>query len=326
MSRIRALPESRSNFGREIPLINVFGSSPPPPSLLVIQSSSQQVILTQGQVEAILTDTNTRVTLFTVTGANIGQLEAVLDSFSGTDVIFNLTSQQMIDVGLGLVANPKYARKNFINCVSTVASVRSPTLPNLYFALESDNFFLPQMWLRFRGSIASVQFLIIEDDTNVFLQTVADSAPGYVTVYTSSQLADPAVIAALETATSIFICALNPTVQQAIADAIPEGFRGVAVFIDVGPYTQDVVNTLGQSQIIATVSQCTSLAFLPGSSAWNQQTKPAFTNSSPPFILGMYSLIIGTGQWADRYLSPEIVIKEAFVMNVSNFTFNSPSA
>jgi len=34
MSRIRTLPESRSNFGREIPLINVFGSSPPTPLLL----------------------------------------------------------------------------------------------------------------------------------------------------------------------------------------------------------------------------------------------------------------------------------------------------
>lgn len=300
------------------------GAAPTPAGrqLLVIQSESQQVILTKRQIESVAPGVN--ISGIVVDDKNVSLLDSILDTYTGKDVILNLTSQQMLDVGVDLIS--KYDRKQFVNCISTVDSVREETalLHNIFYMLESDSFFLPRMWTGFRGP-ASIQYLIIEDSPNIFLETVRASAPSAVTTYTPSQLSDPSVQAALAGATSIFICALSVDVQKLIAKQIPSSYRGVIVFVDVGPYDQSVVDLLSQTRLIATASQCASVAMLPGSSQWNLTTKPAFSNSSAPYILGLYSVIGSVGQWGPRLITPAILVNTPFGMNFNNFTINTPA-
>lgn len=237
-------------------------------------------------------------------------VEDIIDNYvketGNTEIILNLDSQQMFNYGLDIVEKRPYLY--FINMISTVSSIRN-LYPNLYFGTESDDFFLPVLWARASGP-SSVRYLITQSDNNLFINYVSESARQVgITVFKENSIED---YQNLQNATTIFICALNQNSQQNISSLIPKNFTGFIIFIDNGPFTAEILNNLSNARVVLTHSQSTSLGFLASSHPWNIAFRSNLSNTAPPSVLGLYSVINSTGNWKKILIDTNVVYKSTF--------------
>jgi hypothetical protein len=240
------------------------------------------------------------------------EVEDIIDNYvretGNGEIILNLDSQQMFNYGLDIVEKRPYLL--FINMISTVSSIRSSLLPNLYFGVETDDFFLPVLWARASGP-NSVRYLITQENTGIFIDYLSESARQVgITVIRESEIQN--YISQLQNATTIFICALNETSQKNISNLIPKTFMGYVIFIDNGPFTAEIINNLSNVRAILTHSQSTSLGFLASSHPWNLALKSNISNTCPPNVLGLYSIINASKDWKKLLIDPKMVYKTSF--------------
>jgi hypothetical protein len=262
---------------------------------------------------------------------NVSTISAALDAFIAaaapqpvTEVVLMMYSQQMVDYGLQVAAQSKYAGITFINTTSTADDVRTPAPSNVYFTAETNSTFLPSLFARYRGP-TSIQFLVVQNDVDVFHQQVVDAATAAgLTAYTLSQLSDPAVQAALATATAIFISSFAED-QQSIVDNLPLAFVNNVVFVDSGPVTQAVVDAVRRCRVIGTDVPPTTLSPLTQTSRWAVDTKRSFDSSSPPLALSLYTLFSYLTHWTELLVTPGLVQRTPFDVPSVFFFSSTPS-
>lgn len=253
------------------------------------------------------------------------QVENIIDTYvketGNIEIVLNLNSQQMTDYGLKIVKErPSLI---FINMISTLSSIRG-LLPNLYFTTESDDFFLPVLWERCMGNIFSIRTLIIQSEEDVFVNNVALSANKYnISVIKEDSI--PEYQTQIEKSTTIFICAITEKSQNMITSLI-QNYKGNIVFIDSGPLSLEILKNINNARIVFTQSQSTSLEHLSSNHPWNLTLKSDLSNSCSPNILGLFSVILNSGNWKRKLIESKIIYNTSFGVNsMSNQVNTIPS-
>lgn len=291
---------------------------PSSPTLLLLQKIPATTTVSQSVLRELFPSVDIR--LFDIPTTMQGNdVEKIIDDYvketGSKEIILDLNSQQLSDYGLKIVSNRPSL--NFINMRSTVPSLRGQ-YENLYFGIESDDFFLPATWRRLRGP-TSVQYLIVQSEQNVFVENVVDSVTGTnIIVINENEVQNNSQ--QLAGATSIFICSLTSNSQRVITNSIPGDFVGNLVFIDSGPLDSDVFANLSKinARAIFTLSQSTSLAHLPANHPWNINLKSTFSNTIPSSVLGLYTVINNVARWKQLLIEPQMVLNTVFGMNSSH--------
>ncbi len=278
--------------------------------LLILYKTPRVSNITQLSISEFFPYTSVR--LYDVSSTmNKKDVEDIIDNYvketGNTEIILNLDSQQMFNYGLDIVEKRPYLY--FINMISTVNTIRN-LYPNLYFGVESDDFFLPVLWARASGP-SSVRYLLTQADDSLFINYVSESARQVgITVIKENLLQD--YQNQLQNATTIFICALNENSQKNISSLIPKSFNGFIIFIDSGPFTPEILNDLSNARLVLTHSQSTTLGFLASSHPWNISFRSKLSNTAPPSVLGLYSVINNNGNWKKTLIDSKIVYKTTF--------------
>lgn len=285
------------------------------PSLLILQKVPATVSVTESVLSNLFPDINFRLHAISTTmpGTEVAKIiDDYVNETGHKDIILDLNSQQLSDYGLEIVRNRPSL--TFINMKSSVPQIRG-THNNLYFGIESDDFFLPATFRRFRGP-TSVQYMILQSEENLYVQNVESTASifaPHITVIKENDIQN--YQEELSSATTIFICSLTEASQEAITNSIPNSFSGFIVFIDSGPLNENVLTNLENVQLIYTVAPTTSLAFLPGNHPWNLQLSSSYSNTVPPSTLGIYTIINSIQQWKRLLIDSQSILNTTFGVN-----------
>jgi len=202
------------------------------------------------------------------------QVENIIDNYvketGNIEIVLNLNSQQMTDYGLKIVEERPYM-------LSTLGSIRG-LLPNLYFTIESDDYFLPVLWQRTTGTNLSVRTLIKQSEKDVFINNVALSA-SKVNIPVIDEDSIIEYQTQIEKSTTIFICAITEKSQNIITSLISKNYKGIIVFIDSAPLNLEILKNINNTKIVFTQNQASSIENLPSNHPWNLRLKLDFSNS-----------------------------------------------
>lgn len=180
----------------------------------------------------------------------------------------------------------RYADALFINSSSTLPSLRTGSPKNLYYSLQSDDFFIPQVFGLSPGASTDA-WLVSSSVPSPYQLNVQELArQAGVRVVTPDQLPD--VADEIVRANIVYVNVPTEAQQLQTAGTLPLGIQASVVFIDIVPRTQKVVDTFPLS-IFQIVTFCPgSGTAVTAQSAWSTANRPPWMAFPHTDVMSVY--------------------------------------
>jgi len=200
---------------------------------------------------------------------------------------------------------PAYPSAVFVNTNSTLPTLRLNVPPNLFFSLQTDDFFVPSV-LSLRPDAATDAWLVTSDTPDAYQQYVKSVAVSFgVQVVTPSQI--PSVADQLARAAIVYINLFDAAEQLLTASILPD-VRGSVVFLDVAPRTQSIVDAFPTSVFqIVTFSPGTGTSTYE-QSQWSEQNSGSSAVFPSPKVMSVYYYLAFINRW-DTFAKREIIVQ-----------------